>query len=162
VVGVPCLAGDLQALAQLFSTPHPPRRIIRALTVIMALYGFGDASGEGFGGTLLTPSGIRYQYGLWGRDVSHASSNYYELRNLVDLVDLEMQDEFRVLSHLDQSVTELLLNETAHSAELFLFTDNSVAEGAFFRGTSSNPRLFDLILCLHHLEMHFSTFQDSD
>jgi hypothetical protein len=37
-----------------------------------------------------------------------------------------------------------------------LFTDNSVAEGAFFRGTSSNPKLFSLILRLRALEMHHS------
>jgi hypothetical protein len=39
---------------------------------------------------------------------------------------------------------------------LLLFTDNSVAEGAFFRGTSSNPKLFSLILRLRALEMHHS------
>jgi hypothetical protein len=59
VQGVPRLKGDLQALAQLFSTLHPPRRVIRSSMVLMALYGFGDASGEGFGSTLSTPSGIR-------------------------------------------------------------------------------------------------------
>jgi hypothetical protein len=125
-------------------------------TVIIALYGFGDASGEGFGGTLLTPEGIRYWYGLWGRDVSHQSSNFREMHNLVDLVDLELRDDFMTLSRLVQSVDDIMMEESAPSTELFLFTDNSVAEGAFFRGTSANPKLFSLILQLRKLEMHQS------
>jgi hypothetical protein len=55
VTGVPRLAGDLRALAQLFSPPHPPLRVVWSTSIIIALYGFGDASGEGFGGNLLTP-----------------------------------------------------------------------------------------------------------
>jgi hypothetical protein len=157
VKGVPRLHDDLLALGQLFSTPHPPRRVIRSSSSVMiALYGFGDASGEGFGGTLQTSTGIRYRYGLWGRDVSHQSSNYREIRNLVDLVDLELRDNFVALSQLVTSVEALVLDGTAPSTELFLFTDNSVAEGAFFRGTSSNPKLFDLILRLRQLEIHRS------
>jgi hypothetical protein len=61
VVGVPRLKGDHQALAELFSTTHPPRRVIRSTTILMALNGFGNASGEGFGSTLTTPSSIRYR-----------------------------------------------------------------------------------------------------
>jgi hypothetical protein len=77
------------------------------------LYGFGDASGEGFGGTLQTSTGIRYRYDLWGRDVSHQSSNYREMRNLVDLVDLELRDDFVALSQLVTSVEALVLDGTA-------------------------------------------------
>jgi hypothetical protein len=156
VTGVPRLAGDLQALAKLFSTPHPPWRIVRSSSVIIALYGFGDASGEGFGGTLLTPQGIRYRYGLWGRDVSHQSSNFREMQNLVEMVDVELADTFPTLSHLVSTLDALIRSGEAPSAELFLFTDNAVAEGAFFRGTSPNPKLFGLILRLRQLEMHYS------
>jgi hypothetical protein len=156
VQGVPRLADDLHALAQLFSTPRPPRRVIRSTSVIVALYGFGDASGEGFGSTLLTPHGLCYRYGLWGRDLSHQSSNFRELHNLVDIVDVEITDAFPTLTNLVSTVEDLIQEEEAPGAELFLFTDNSVAEGAFYRGTSSNPRLFDLILRLRCLEMHHS------
>jgi hypothetical protein len=38
--------------------------------------------------------------------------------------------------------------------ELFIFTDNMVSENAFYRGTSSSPILFELVLRLHLLEMH--------
>ena len=36
---------------------------------------------------------------------------------------------------------------------MFLFTDNTVAESAFYRGTSASPKLFDLVLRLRKLEM---------
>jgi len=78
------------------------------------------------------------------------------MRNLVDLVQLELQDDFSSLGRLVQAVDGLLRDSPSPSAELFLFTDNSVAEGAFYRGTSSNPRLFDLVLRLRSLEMHSS------
>jgi hypothetical protein len=38
--------------------------------------------------------------------------------------------------------------------ELFLFTDNSMAEVVFFRGTSSSEKLFLLVLILQQLEMN--------
>jgi hypothetical protein len=38
--------------------------------------------------------------------------------------------------------------------ELFMFTDNSVMECAYFKGTSSRPILFDLVLWLRKLELH--------
>ena len=37
-------------------------------------------------------------------------------------------------------------------AEIFLFTDNSVAESAFYKGTSESKILFDLVLRLRLLE----------
>ncbi len=156
VQGVPRLGSDLSALAKLFAPGHPPRRVIRADNVLITLYGFGDASGDGFGSTMVTPSGLRYRYGLWGRDLSYQSSNYREMRNLVDLVALELEDNFPVLEDMVSSITSLVEAENKEITELFLFTDNSVAEGAFFRGTSSNPKLFSLILRLRALEMHHS------
>jgi hypothetical protein len=38
--------------------------------------------------------------------------------------------------------------------EVFMFTDNYVMESAYFRGTSSSPILFDLVLRLRKLELH--------
>jgi hypothetical protein len=90
VQGVPRLGSDLSALAKLIAPNHPPRRVIHADNILITLYGFGDASGDGFGSTMLTPSGLWYRYGLWGRDLSRQSLNYREMRNLVDLVALEL------------------------------------------------------------------------
>ena len=39
-------------------------------------------------------------------------------------------------------------------AELFMFTDNSTAERAFWKGSSHSPKLCELVLRLRTLEMH--------
>ncbi len=59
-----------------------------------------------------------------------ASSNYRELRNLVEV--------------LEDGVST---GDLRHS-EVFLFTDNFTAEAAFYRSNSDSRNLFDLILRL--------------
>ncbi len=156
VTGVPRLKSDLQALHQLLSPPNPPRRVIRSTQVMIVIYGYGDASGHGFGSTFYTPTGLKYRYGLWGRDASHQSSNFRELANLVQAASLELQDTFPNLTLLVDSVSSQIISDHSQSTELFLFTDNIVAEGAFYKGTSSNPLLFELIVHLWQLETHYS------
>jgi hypothetical protein len=156
VLGVPRLQSDLQALTSLFAPTVPPRRVVRATQVLVVLYGYGDASRTGFGSSFFSFEGVRVRYGLWGRDISHQSSNFRELHNLVDAVEWELVDQFPVLGAAVEAVESLILQERIPGVELFLFTDNLVAEGAFYRGTSSNPRLFELILRLKRLELMFS------
>ena len=43
------LARDLTALRVLFNHATPPRRLVRGKAIKEAQYGFGDASGKGFG-----------------------------------------------------------------------------------------------------------------
>ena len=79
--------------------------------------------------------GIGYRFGTWDKSVSAESSNYRELRNLTETL-------------------ELMANEgSLAGTELFLFTDNSTAESAFDKGSSSSRLLFELVLRLHKLEM---------
>jgi hypothetical protein len=54
---------------------------------------------------------------------------------------------------LVNSLEELVGTGELKDTELFLFTDNTVAEAAYYWGTSSNPLLFELVLRLHKLEM---------
>lgn len=42
--------------------------------------------------------------------------------------------------------------------EIFLFMDNWTAEAAFHKGTSSSKPLFDLVLCLHLIQLHHELF----
>jgi hypothetical protein len=156
VFGVSRLSSDLQALTMLFHSLTPPRRIIRGSNVAVVLYGFADASRTGFGSSFITPAGMRVRYGLWGRDISHRSSNFRELRNVADAVEWELADRFPVLQHAVDAVAQLVHSEVPPGMELFLFTDNIVAESAFFRGTSSNPLLFEIILKLKQLELEHS------
>ena len=62
------------------------------------------------------------------------SSNYRELRNLVETVEEE--------------VFEGKIN----GSELFIFTDNAIAEGCYYKGTSQSRLLFNLVLGLRKAE----------
>jgi hypothetical protein len=63
------------------------------------------------------------------------TSNFRELTNLVDSIE--------------QGVSCGELTNT----ELFLFTDNTTAEGAYYKGNSPSRPLFEQILRLRRLEM---------
>lgn len=67
---------------------------------------------------------------MWGSDLNGSSSNYRELQNLVETVKEEVEQ-----GNLART-------------EVFLFTDNEVAERAFFKGTSKSEQLFNLVLRL--------------
>jgi len=136
VTAVPRLADDLACLNQLFSPAHPPVRFVRSSTITTATYGFGDASGDGFGNTTLLPDGTTsFRHGSWGSDGDGTSSNFRELLNLV--------------TALEEGVCT---GELRH-LETFIFTDNTTAEGCFYKGNSPSRTLFQLILRLRLLEM---------
>lgn len=153
VRAVPRLTDDVASLLALFSSERPPRRVLRSTQVLAVFYGYGDASGCGFGSTFTAPGGLEYSYGLWGDDLAGLSSNYRELFNLTEALAAKV--ETLPFQHLDSVVGALEKQVTLQaSSEIFMFTDNAVAEGAFFRGTSSNRRLFELIVRLKQLELH--------
>jgi hypothetical protein len=132
---VPRLMTDLEALILLTDSPTPAKRVYRRRDLVMAVYGFGDASSGGFGSSIGLTEGVRGRYGVWGKDLEDKSSNYRELRNLVEAVE-----------------NEALSGRLRH-AELWLFTDNSTAESCFAKGSSTSELLHELILKLRKLEM---------
>ena len=136
VAPAPRLLQDLTCLASLLGSPDPPTRVIRSSRHFVAMYGFVDASSAGFGGSLLLPSGaIYFRHGIWGPDGDDTSSNFKELCNLVDTIE-------------DGVASGELVN-----SELFLFTDNTTAERAFYKGNTPSKLLFSLIVRLRRLEL---------
>jgi len=136
VKAAPRLAQDLAGLAQLFVPVTPPLRPVRPTQVRVAIYGFVDASGSGLGSSFLLPTNaLLVRHGVWGRDADSVSSNYRELRTLVDAVEAGVA------------------TGDLNNAELFIFTDNSTAEGAYSKGHSDSCLLFDLVLRLRCLDM---------
>jgi len=135
VKAVPRLKQDLECLQRLFAPLDPPIRYIRSQMVYEAVYGFGDASGSGFGMSFSVKGGLKYKYGVWGKDADHSSSNFRELSNLVTSLEEGVQS-----------------GDLLHG-EIFIFTDNSTAESVFYKGTSTSPLLFNLVLRLRQLEM---------
>jgi hypothetical protein len=132
---VPRFPDDVEALTALFASPTPPQRSMRLSASATAIYQFGDASGSGFGSSLIIDGEVFYRHGQWSTTFSKESSNFRELANLIHAIE-------------DAYDKGLLFN-----AELFVFTDNSAAEGAFYKGTSPSRKLFDLVLRLRKLQM---------
>jgi hypothetical protein len=133
---VPRLLGDIKALKALFATTVPARRLVRPTKGASVVYKFGDASGSGFGSSFYINDRLYYSSGQWNDDYSSESSNYRDLANLgFAMEEAQQRGELR-------------------HAEVFVFTDNSTAESAFFKGTSSSKRLFELVLRLQLLEMN--------
>lgn len=129
---------DLRALMNLSSSDAPPVRVVRSKTVLAAVYGFGDASGKGFCGTVGYHEDIHYRIGVWRCDEESESSNYKELRNLVETCE-------------EEAAAGRLFN-----AEFFLFTDNSTAENCYYRGSSKSKLLHELVVRLRKLEMDYN------
>ena len=136
VIPVPRLIDDLSVLESFFAPPIPPKRFVRGNKISMVKYGFGDASKSGFGSTIEVENGISFRYGLWGSDTQEESSNYRELENLAETLEAEAEEN------------------KLQGFEIFLLTDNSTAELAFFKGTSSSQKLFNIIVRLRRLEFH--------
>ena len=83
---VPRLLLDVQAIRAILKGPTPVMRILRPRASVKVYYGFGDASGEGYGKALRPGHGrqrIKYEYGFWCSAVSEESSNYREFRNFL-------------------------------------------------------------------------------
>ncbi len=67
--------------------------------------------------------------------ICHASSNYKELSNLVQMLQYGA------------------MSKELHETEVFIITDNSTSESVYYRGTSRSKRLFNLALTLRQLKM---------
>ena len=121
---------DLNTLSRFFDLPDPPVVGIRTKKIITVVYGFGDASGSGLGATFTNGTGFSYRVGVWGPDDAVESSNWKEFTNVV-----ESLEEEAAIGNLCDS-------------EVFMFTDNATVEACADKGTSSSPKLLDLVVRL--------------
>ena len=138
VTAVPSFHRFLMALSHMFEGEEPALRLIRGTQIQYVGYGFGDASGSGFGSSWLDKmSQLVIRIGMWNREGVDTSSNYRELRNLVETLEL------------------MGIRGELEGFEIFLFTDNSVSESVAFKGNSTAELLFELVLRLWNLEMRY-------
>jgi hypothetical protein len=128
------LKDDTCALGVLFEAELPGQVLIQAVTVYTILYGFADASGSGFGSTIMLNGGIRYQIGTWGPDEDE-TSNYWEFKNIVNA----LREEAEAGNLWD--------------AVILFCTDNLTVESATVKGNSSSEKLFELTLEVQVIEM---------
>ena len=130
---VPRFARDVACLIELTKTPGPPRQLYRAKHV-MAFFVIGDASGSGKGVAVLEQYGMDYEAGTWKVQWRKESSNVREAENLTDRVE-RLAEESKLFEH-----------------EVFVLTDNSAFEGAYYKGHSPSEKLNDIVFRLHKAE----------
>jgi hypothetical protein len=136
VKAVPRLKGDVLALTKLTTDEAPPKVIKRRVKSGLVCYSFGDASGQGFGNAIKI-NGMSYtEYSTWSRELEHKHSNYKELHNLVN------------------AIKKAYASDLLKNTEIFLFTDNFVAECTFYNGgLNINKDLNDIVFELWQLQM---------
>lgn len=136
-------ADDVMALKVLTESDTPVRLRARPARGSLAIFIYGDASKRGFGTSIWTQGSgdVKIEEGLWNLRFREKSSNWREMCNLA-----------LALERL------LISGQVEEGSEIFLFTDNSVTESAFYRGTSSSKELNDLVLRMRALEMRYSLF----
>ena len=134
---------DVRAMSALTASEQPPKLLARPKKGASVVIIFGDASGEGFGSSLWVygSEDVETEHGLWTREYGARSSNFRELYNLI--------------LRLESLVA---CGRLKQGTEIFMFTDNSTAEAAFYRGTSSTRLLFELVLRARKLEMNGNIF----
>jgi len=139
VRAVPRFLDDLRCLEALFGSDHPPKRYVCSKQLSSVSYGFGDASGSGFGAMYVLGTDVVVHQGVWGSDVDSSSPNFRELSNLV----LTLEEGAR-RGDFDRT-------------EVWIFTDNTRAESVFHKGHSPSPKLNSLALRLRLLEIRGQT-----
>ena len=132
---VPIFFSCVDALELFFSSPDPPEVHVISSNVFLAVYGFLDASGTGFGSILEKEGKATFQMGVRGEDDKDESSNWKEFQNVVETLEEE-----GALGNLNGSL-------------LILAVDNSTVERCIYKGNSSSPKLYDLIVIFKHLEL---------
>ena len=141
VRAMPRLKRDVGALLKLVEPELPPLRRVRSTRTARVLYGFGDASGPGFGSCMQAAGTdpLEYEFGQWPCSVAgEMSSNWRELNNFVELLERLGRE-----GRLD-------------GWELLFFTDNFVTDGAHSEGYSTSELLDALILRLYILELTYN------
>ena len=106
---------DLEYLRELTSTVTPPKQLYRAAHQ-SAFFVIGDASGKAKGSAVMEQYGVDYESGAWNLEWRLKSSNCREAENITDRLE------------------RLVREGSLQNHEVFLITDNSAFEGAYYKG----------------------------
>ena len=137
VTPVPRFHQCLKVLSTFFEVELPPVINVRSTTCTVVIYGFVDASGSGFGSTLLIRGNVKYRIGTWSSQEETNSSNWREFENLV--------------CEVEKAGTQGWLTNSV----LLMATDNQVVESCLYKGNSTSPKLFDLVVRLKLVELKY-------
>ena len=121
---------DLEYLRELTSTVTPPKQLYRAAHQ-SAFFVIGDASGKAKGSAVVEQYGVDYESGAWNLEWRLKSSNCREAENITDRLE------------------RLVREGSLQNHEVFLITDNSAFEGAYYKGHSPSRELSDIVFRVH-------------
>ena len=138
VKGDPYFWQCIKSLRWLLREETPAEVTVQSNKGLILIYGYVNASGGGFGESLLIKNHAHYRIGTWGKDEEDNSSNWREFENVV--VGME-----------DAGKKGWLLG-----AVVLLATDNEVVERALYKGNSSSKIIFNLVLRLKGLQLAYS------
>ena len=142
---VPRFLDDLVYLQELVESDTPPQQLYRAKHS-SALFVIGDASGKARGAVVVTQYGLDYESGVWSQLWRRKSSNVREAKNLTDRIERLASDVGR---NVAERVEELNRMRALADHEVFVLTDNSAFEGAYYKGHSSSKELSDIVFRLY-------------
>eukprot|EP00536_Pseudo-nitzschia_multiseries_P014333 jgi/Psemu1/38294/gm1.38294_g len=120
---------NVKAFTELSSAVDPPRILVGACTK-EACYVVRDASGSGFGSSIWKPKErkIHAKFGTWSHRVSSSSlSNFRKVANLVEAIKHEVVNEV-----------------VPRGSEVFVFTENFVAESTMYKCSSLSELLHNM------------------
>ncbi len=135
VMVVPRFHSCLKASSKVMEPKTPPIVVVRSKKCVVLIYDFADASGSGFGSTLLVDKEIHYRIGTRSSSEDSNSSNWREFENLVCAVE-EAGKEGKL-----------------KGATVILATDNEVVEHSLYKGNSTSEKLFELVVRLRTAEI---------
>ena len=130
VAPAPRFRKDVDFLLELTEPLEPPKQLYRAKHAL-AFFVIGDASGSGKGVAVVEQYGVEYESGSWRLQWRKESSNVREAENLTDRVE-RLAGEGKLADH-----------------EVFVMTDNTSFEGAYYKGHSPSEKLNDIVFRLH-------------
>ncbi len=100
-----------------------------------AFFVVGDASRKGKGNAVIEKYGVDYESGAWNLEWREKSSNCREAENLTDQLE------------------RLVANGSLLNHKVYLITDNSFFEGAYYKGQHSPTRhLSEIVFHVHKEE----------
>lgn len=93
VVPVDRVKNDFIFLRKMFAREESLEVMARSSNIVYLLYGFADASGTGFGSSVISRKGVRIRIGVWGKDEDEEeTSNWREFKNSVEALEAEGKD----------------------------------------------------------------------
>ena len=77
----------LEVLLEFIESETPPEVVVCTTNSILLVYGYANASGSGFGSSLLIHGDVKYCIGTWAQEEGGNSSKWRELENLVSSME---------------------------------------------------------------------------